>query len=84
MKEGKRERRKLPRATSTPEWHCPPHWYIVDGKDYGRCQYCPAEKDFRALQKKLKLPDRLDELKRNLLLVKRGKQYERDRTYIRD
>lgn len=30
---------------------CPPHHWILDAVDYGRCKYCPAEKDFRALQR---------------------------------
>ncbi len=28
------------------EWKCPPHFWIIDEKDVGRCKYCPAVKDF--------------------------------------
>ncbi|MBA7711299.1 hypothetical protein ES703_120257 [subsurface metagenome] len=28
------------------EWKCPPHWWIVDSYNVGRCKYCPAVKDF--------------------------------------
>lgn len=27
-------------------WKCPPHWWIVDSYNVGRCKYCPAVKDF--------------------------------------
>ena len=30
---------------------CPPHYWVIDSEDIGRCKYCPAVKDFRKLQK---------------------------------
>jgi len=27
-------------------WKCPPHWWIIDEENVGRCKYCPAVKDF--------------------------------------
>lgn len=28
------------------EWKCPPHFWIIDSNNVGRCKYCPAVKDF--------------------------------------
>ncbi len=25
---------------------CPPHFWIIDSNDVGRCKFCPAVKDF--------------------------------------
>ena len=30
---------------------CPPHHWILDENNIGRCKYCPAVKDFGALLK---------------------------------
>ena len=31
---------------------CPPHHFIVDSNDVGRCIYCPEVRDFRKLQRR--------------------------------
>ena len=31
---------------------CPPHHFIVDSNDVGRCAYCPEVRDFRKLQRR--------------------------------
>ena len=31
---------------------CPPHHFIVDSNDIGRCVYCPEVRDFRKLQRR--------------------------------
>ena len=33
------------------EWKCPPHFWIIDSQNVGRCKYCPAVKDFGKLQR---------------------------------
>lgn len=32
---------------------CPPHYWLVDSGDVGRCKYCSQVKDFGELHKKL-------------------------------
>jgi len=31
---------------------CPPHYWVIDSQNVGRCKYCHAVKDFGELQKK--------------------------------
>lgn len=35
-------------------WKCPPHFWIIDAENVGRCKYCPAVKDFGKLLRKEK------------------------------
>lgn len=40
-------------AIETEEKHkCPPHHFIVDSNDVGRCIYCPEVRDFGELQRR--------------------------------
>jgi len=34
------------------ERKCPPHYWIIDSRDIGRCKYCGATRDFGKLLKK--------------------------------
>ena len=33
-------------------WKCPPHWWIIDEKNVGRCKFCPEVKDMGRLSRK--------------------------------
>ena len=33
-------------------WQCLPHWWRINKYNVGRCRFCPAERDFLALQGK--------------------------------
>ncbi|MBA7669870.1 hypothetical protein ES703_78008 [subsurface metagenome] len=34
------------------KYKCPPHHWIIDCNDIGRCIYCPEVRDFRKLQRR--------------------------------
>lgn len=53
---------------------CPPHHWILDTNDYGKCCKCGAERDFRAIQGKRTLQDEMRELKKTLAEEKRRRQ----------
>lgn len=36
---------------------CPPHHWMIDSSNYGRCKYCPAERDFAVLLESVDLAD---------------------------
>ncbi len=51
-------------AIETEKKHkCPPHHWIIDCNDIGRCIYCPEVRDFRKLQRRA---ERLLEVKSRL------------------
>jgi len=48
------ETHRQTRQLVTKEHTCPPHHWLIDSEDVGRCKYCAEVKDFRGLRSQVK------------------------------
>ena len=58
---------------TVPLRQCPPHYWIIDSDNQGRCRYCPETRDFQKLLRGTKTDGRNDWLYPNRRLPPRPK-----------